>query len=494
MRITTLLEMVAAADPDRVLLGHQTNSLTAGELLNAARSAGKSLRDNNRDSLVYLAENGVPFPVALFAASYASVPFVPLNYRLGEIQLQQLLAHYPKAQILVPTGSPAPAPPTATKSDPNRWVTEHRSNTAPGEFAPADEEAAAVIIYTSGSTAEPKGVLLRHENLSFYVIGSVEFLGSSPDEAALLSVPPYHIAAVANCLTSVYGGRRIIVLEKFTPEAWISLARSEGVTNALVVPTMLARIMESPVDKTIPTLKSLAYGGAPMPPSVIARALATWPEVDFVNAYGLTETSSTIALLGPDDHRKAHASSDPKERARLGSVGRAVPGVEIVIKDENGVELPPGEVGRILVRGAQVSGEYAGMGSTLDSEGFFDTRDGGYLDEDGYLFVGGRRDDTIIRGGENIAPAEIEEVFYRHPDVLDVAVIGVPDEEWGQRVVAAVTLRANSNATEAQLRDHVRKCLRGSKSPDEIRFWNEVPRTPTGKLVRREVVKRWESS
>ena len=189
----------------------------------------------------------------------------------------------------------------------------------------------------------------------------------------------------------------------------------------------------------VPTLKSLAYGGAKMPIPVLERAIRLFPGVDFVNAYGLTETSSTIAVLGPDDHRAA-LHGDPVARARLGSAGRLLPGIEVEIRGPDGA-LPTGTAGDIYVRGDQVSGEYRGAGSVLDGNGWFATRDRGWVDEDGYLFVEGRTDDTIIRGGENIAPAEIEDVLLEHSAVVEAAVVGVPDEHWGQEIAAAVVLR-----------------------------------------------------
>lgn len=150
-----------------------------------------------------------------------------------------------------------------------------------------------------------------------------------------------------------------------------------------------------------------------------------------MNAYGLAETSSTIAVLGPDDHRNAFESDDPSIRARLGSIGRFVPGIEFEIRNELGELVAEGEVGELWVRGPQVSGEYRGIGSVVDANGWFPTRDLARVDSDGYVFVEGRSDDTIIRGGENIAPAEIEEVLHRHPAVREAAVIGVPDDHWG---------------------------------------------------------------
>ncbi|HEY2277700.1 MAG TPA: fatty acid--CoA ligase family protein, partial [Streptosporangiaceae bacterium] len=315
-----------------------------------------------------------------------------------------------------------------------------------------------------------------------------EFASADEAEAALVSVPPYHIAAVANVITNLYAGRRTLVLEAFTPGQWLRTVREEGVTGAMVVPTMLARIIDcEDEDKSVPSLRSLSYGGAPMPAALIERALRAWPEVGFVNAYGLTETSSTVALLGPEDHRAALESPDPVVRARLSSAGRALPGIELEIRGPGGVVLGPGQAGRICVRGEQVSAEYAGLGPALDDRGFFDTRDDGYLDEEGYLFISGRTDDTIIRGAENIAPAEIEDVLLRHPAVLDAVVFGVPDTEWGQRIEAAVVARPGHGVETADLRDFARQALRSSKTPDRIWFLDALPRTETGKLLRRMV-------
>jgi acyl-CoA synthetase (AMP-forming)/AMP-acid ligase II len=345
---------------------------------------------------------------------------------------------------------------------------------------------------TRGTTSAPKGVLLRHANLVSYVLGSVEFLCADADDAALVSVPPYHIAAIANVISNLYAGRRTIVLEQFTPAQWLATVEQEQVTNALVVPTMLTRILEGLTDEQVPSLRTLAYGGAPMPRPCIEKALQAWQHVDFVNAYGLTETSSTISVLGPEDHRAAMASDDPAVRGRLSSAGKVVPAIELEVRDPFDEVLPAGQVGRIWVRGDQVSAEYAGLGKALDERGFFDTRDQGYLDDSGYLFIGGRADDTIIRGAENIAPAEIEDVLLQHAAVADVVVVGVPDEEWGQRIEAAVVLR--EAATEDELRAYVREALRGSKTPDRIVFWDELPRTETGKLVRRRAVERLTSA
>jgi acyl-CoA synthetase (AMP-forming)/AMP-acid ligase II len=494
MNLTLLLDMAIDGFADRVVIGRRAGGITAAQLGAMSEAGAAVIRESAADSVVYLAVNGPAFPVAMFAAARAGVPLVPVNYRLGAEQLRSLLANHPRAIGIADEAQVSTLQDAGlTALTPAQWLERTAQPvTAGGEATPdlGEDETPAVIIYTSGTTSAPKGVLLRHENLTSYVFGSVEFAAAEPADAALISVPPYHIAAVANAITNLYAGRRTLVLERFTPAEWLQLAREEEITNALVVPTMLARIVEADEDKTLPSLRALAYGGAPMPTAVIERALRMWPEVGFVNAYGLTETSSTIAVLGPEDHRAALDSDEPAVRARLGSVGQVVPGVELEIRDASDAVVGPGIPGSICVRGDQVSAEYAGIGRAVDERGFFNTRDQGYVDEDGYLYIGGRMDDTIIRGAENIAPAEIEDVILRHPAVLDTAVVGVPDEEWGQRIEAVVVVRPGMELDPEELRAYVRTVLRGSKTPERIVYWDELPRTETGKLVRRHVLER----
>jgi acyl-CoA synthetase (AMP-forming)/AMP-acid ligase II len=342
--------------------------------------------------------------------------------------------------------------------------------------------------------------VLRHRHLTSYVIGTVEFGGARRNDVALVSVPPYHVAGLANLLSNLYLGRRIAYLSQFDAAAWVAAVRRERATHAMVVPTMLARIADVlAVDGGgLPSLRALSYGGARTPPAVLRRVMDLLPEVALTNAYGLTETSSTIAVLGPDDHRAAR-DGDPVAVARLASAGRVLPTVEVQVRGapeagspgpgSPGPESPgsAGSAGEIWVRGEQVSGEYAGRDAVVDAEGWFPTRDRGWLDDEGYLYIEGRSDDTIIRGGENIAPAEIEEVLLRHPDIAQCAVVGVPDDEWGQRIAAAVVVRPGVAMADEVVREHARAHLRGSKTPDVVVFVAELPYTETGKLLRRVV-------
>ncbi len=359
---------------------------------------------------------------------------------------------------------------------------------AAGDDGPAltDPEDVAVWLFTSGTTGEPKAALLRHRHLTSYVLSTVEFMGADEDQAALVSVPPYHIAGVAAILSGLFSGRRIVYMPQFDPAEWVRLAREEGISHAMVVPTMLSRILDAveASGEGLPGLTNLSYGGGRMPIPVIERAMRVLPNVSFVNAYGLTETSSTVAVLGPDDHRDAFASDDPAVRARLGSVGQPLPTLELEIRDPMGNPVATGESGEIYVRGEQVAGEYLGR-SLLTDDGWFPTRDGGHLDEGGFLFVEGRIDDVIVRGGENMSPGEIEDVLLDHPAVADAGVTGIPDDEWGEVVAAAIVLHDGHSATEAELQDWVRERLRSSRTPVVIDIRVELPYTPTGKLLRR---------
>ena len=350
----------------------------------------------------------------------------------------------------------------------------------------SDDEAVAVELFTSGTTGEPKSAVLKHKNLMAYILGTVEFMSAGAEESVLLSVPPYHIAGIAAVLSSSYSGRKIVQLPNFSAEAWMRLVIKEKITNAFLVPTMLKRIVEKFDDNlSLPSLKNVAYGGGKMPRSVIERAMKLLPHVNFTNAYGLTETSATICMLGPEDHRSAFNSSDALIKRRLSSAGRPIPSIELIIKNDEGNICLPEELGNVWVRGEQVSGEYKGIGSKLDSEGWFPTKDRGFLDSDGYLFIDGRADDVIVRGGENISPGEIEDVVRTHPNVEDVAAVAVKDIEWGEAV--GLVIVASSPIEDDEIIKLVRTKLRSSRVPSIIKYMDELPYNETGKLLRRVI-------
>ncbi|WP_210588554.1 class I adenylate-forming enzyme family protein [Streptomyces sp. GESEQ-35] len=489
MNIATLLDMAVAGSPDRVAIGPRGSGVTCARLHRTAAGVAALVHRSGARELVFAGVNGPAFPVLLFGAALAGVPLVPVNYRLSAEALTDLLAHTEQPMVVADEAFAGVfASAGLTVRTPEELLKEGLdAEPAVGLEGSADDPA--VLLFTSGTTAAPKAAVLRHRHLTSYILQTVEFASAGPDDAVLTSVPPYHVAGVGSVLSNLYAGRRMVHLGTFDPEDWLRLVRTEGVTSAMVVPTMLARLIDHLAGRPagVPTLRSLAYGGARMPHTVLEAALRAFPDAGFTNAYGLTETSSTIALLGPEDHRAALSSGDPAVRARLRSAGRMVPGVEARIQDASGAELPEGVPGELWVRGSQVSGEYRGAAALLDADGWFHTRDLAHFDADGYLFIEGRADDTIIRGGENIAPAEVEDVLLRHDAVREAAVVGVPDEEWGERIAAFVVTHTGRSVDAETLRAWVRTRLRGSKTPDLVVFRDELPYTPTGKLLRREL-------
>jgi long-chain acyl-CoA synthetase len=487
--ISLLLEMAVNARPDRIAVVSGEEHWTTQQLSDIADGGSGVIAVSDVEHVVYVGVGGAMLPALLFAAARAACGFTPVNYRLSSEAIEELIERLPNPLVVVDrryrdvVGNAGKC--VLSSED---FLLAARDTPPADRFA--DPGATAVVLYTSGTTSKPKAVELSHANLTSYTTGTVDFDSADPEDAALICVPPYHIAGVSAAMSNLYAGRRMVYLPTFDALEWVRLADAEKVTTATLVPTMLDRVVSVLEERRtdLPALRSLAYGGSRVGLPLVRRALELLPHVGFVNAYGLTETSSTISILTPADHRIALASSDGSIARRLGSVGRPVPGIEVEVRADNGRVVGPGERGELFVRGEQVSGTYTGIGSLLDEEGWFPTKDVAEIDEQGYLFIGGRSDDTIIRGGENIAPAEVEDVLIEHPDVRDVAVVGVEDSAWGQAIVAVVVPIEGADPDPEALREYVRAHLRGSRTPDRVVFRAELPTNPTGKVLRRELV------
>jgi len=499
MNISTLLEMAADAFPERIAVVAGNSRLSYRQLWEASLAAAERFKQADARYVALLDVNSLAAPIALFGAAVANLSYVPLNYRLTYQELDGLIRRVAPAALIIGEDQRVrlDLPDGIDAIDRAAFLASTAQPTAAAQEIASDADSVAVQLFTSGTTGKPKAAILRHDNLLSYILGTVEFGSADETEASLVTVPPYHIAGISALLSSIYAGRRIVLLENFDPGAWLTACEAERVTNAFLVPTMLGRIVDTvergESRRDLNALRAIAFGGGKMPASVVTRAMALFPEADFTNAYGLTETSSTICLLGPEDHRSALASDDPAIRKRLGSVGRPLDTVELQIRDDAGNRLPIGISGQVFVRGGQVAGEYLDAGSALDVDGWFYTRDRGYLDAGNYLFLEGRADDVIVRGGENISPGEIEDILIEHPAVCDAAVVAIPDEQWGETVGAAIVLNAHAQVSVADLQGWVRDRLRSSRVPARIEFRAELPYNELGKVLRRVIRQELEN-
>ncbi len=510
MNVANFLSIPASLFPDQEILVCDGVRQTYGQSVERVRRLATALHGLGcgvGDRIAVLQTNCHRYVEAFYATATIGGVLVPLNYRAQLAELEHMLSaggvttllfgerYRDRVEELRPRLPAIQSYIMLERSDGGFIAYEDLiAGASPAEQeADVDDDDTAILMYTSGTTALPKGVMLSHTDFTAYVCGTVEMADGAPRGSALLCAPIYHIAGAANMMTTIFGGRRLIIMAQFEARKWLDAVERERVTHAFVVPTMLKQLLDQPdlASRDLASLETLAYGGAAMPLSVVRRAIESLPEsVGFVNAFGQTETTSTLTILGPEDHRLSGSPEEVERKlTRLQSIGRPLPDVELKVVDEEGCEVSRGQVGEIFVRTPRVMKGYATAGGSTSAlrDGWLPTRDMGWIDQDGYVFLGGRRDDMIIRGGENIAPAEVEAVVQTHPAVEEVAVIGVPDLEWGQKVVAVLTLRPGMQLAPATMVEYCRQRLASFKKPEEVHIVTELPKNHLGKVLRREL-------
>ena len=460
-------------------------------LANALLQAG--LRYGDR--VAVLLGNCSEYFEVYFACARAGLVAVPVNYRLTGPELEQIIGHAGPS-LLITDGEYAGQALAIGNPPARRWCIsaeavqgfqDYRSIVDTADATPVNAEAndTFAIFYTSGTTGLPKGALVSHRNLEMNGYNQAIADRSVPGDINLLATPIYHMGAVFMAVTYMMLGCTHHILEKFDPGAWLALLERSRASVALLVPTMINAVVNAPGLRRydLSSLRLIFYGGGPMPVSVLERAIDRLG-CGFTQGYGLTETLEATFLVSAD-----HVVNGTEvQTRRLASAGREAVGAEIRIIDEAGADLGAGETGEILIKSESVSAGYWNNPeetANVIREGWFHTGDLGYLDEDRYLFVVDRKKDMVISGGVNIYSKEIESVLYRHPAVLEAAVVGLPDEEWGEIVTAVIALKPGQEVSGEELVELCKASLAGYKKPRKIFFLDELPKNPSGKILKR---------
>ena len=509
MNTSEFLMIAGAIVPDRVAIHFDDDQITYARLQERVNALANAMAERGvgpGDRVAVMQVNTPENIILYFAAAQLDAIYVPINFRAKSEELETMLDIAQPGMLfigerylpLVESGS---------------GLTEDRIVVLDGEasggrvsyrdmvadamtdqlnFPEGDDEDTTVIMFTSGTTSVPKGVMLTHDSFASYLMATVTPADPDEEETNLLTVPLYHIAGLQAALAAVYGGRTLALMRQFDPAGWMGLVQRRRANRAMLVPTMLKQLMDHPEfdNFDLSSLDVITYGAAPMPIDVIRQAIGKFPTARFINAFGQTETASTITMLPPEDHVLEGGDEEvEKKLRRLTSIGKPLDDVEVRIVDEDGNPVALGEVGEIVARGSRMMrGYWQQEDATRDAlrSGWVYTGDLGYQDEDDYIFLAGRAKDFIKRGGEMVSPEEVEQAIMSHPNVDDAAVIGVPDVEWGEEV-RAVVVAGGAGLTEDELMRHCNERLAGFKRPRSVVFVDELPRNVMGKVMKRDL-------
>lgn len=458
------------------------------------------------EMVAMLLANCPEFVELYFGVARAGLVATPVNYRLTAGELTQILSHAHPSLLIVGAAFAErarelePLLPELEK----RWVIGNASLPGAEDYeqvlaqatdaaleSPADESDTFAVFFTSGTTGLPKGAMVSHLNLEANAYNQFVADGSLRQDVNLIGTPLYHMGAVFMAVTYMMLGCTQVILEYFDPAAWLDALQKRKASVALLVPTMINAVLNHPTlaEYDLSSLRLIFYGGGPMPPAVLRRALERM-RCGFTQGYGLTETLEATFLVTAD-----HVlDGSQQQEKRLASAGREAVSAEVRIVDAAGQNLGPNEVGEILVRSRSVISGYWNMPEETAATirgGWFHTGDLGYMDEERYLFLVDRLKDMVISGGVNIYTKEIESVLYCHPAILEAAVIGLPDEEWGEIVTAVVVMRPGMTVSAEALIEHCRNELASYKKPRLVLFLDELPKNPSGKILKRDLRRRY---
>ncbi|MCP5180556.1 MAG: fatty acid--CoA ligase [Pseudomonadales bacterium] len=361
-----------------------------------------------------------------------------------------------------------------------------QSGTNPGVAVTPDD--VAIQMYTSGTTGHPKGVQLTHA--CFFGLqqhtpnDDMDWNDWNENDVSFVAMPSFHIGGVGYGIWGLYGGARLVIAPDFDPAQALRIIQQEGITKTFMVPAAIRMCVQHPdaAHTDFSKLKYVMYGASPIPLDLLRDALATF-QCGFVQLYGMTETTGAATYLPPQDH-------DVNGNERMRSAGKPYPGVKLKVIDDNNQPVPPRTVGEICIYSPVNMLGYWHLPEATEKtliDGYVHTGDAGYLDEDGYVYVHDRVKDMIVSGGENVYPAEVESAIFGHPGVSDVAVIGVPDERWGEAVKAVVVRTPGTNASADDIIGWARERIAGYKCPKTVDFIAELPRNPSGKVLKREL-------
>jgi long-chain acyl-CoA synthetase len=504
VRVADVIRRHAAQRPEAVALRQGERELAYGDLDERSSRLAQALlargvRPGTR--IAYLDRSAPEVVELLFAASKVGAVLVPLNWRMAPPELAAVMADAQAPLLIAGPDYRAVAEDVLERLPPGpgvvvaggeyeRWLAAHEPRDPGARGEPGD---VIVQMYTSGTTGVPKGVLTTHRNLAVTAQTSRRW-AFDERSVSLTPLPMFHIGGIGWAYCGLWHGATTILVRDFEPVAVLDVLERRRVTNAVLVPTMLQMLTAVPgaADRDYQELRSIAYGAAPITTPVLKATLRTFG-CGLVGLYGLTESTGGVVALEPEDHDPG----GPREHL-LRSAGRPYPWVELRIADPaSGDPLGPHQVGEVWLRGPNVTPGYfnraAETAAAMTEDGWLRTGDGGYVDEDGYLFLTDRIKDMIVTGGENVYPVEVEEALAQHADVAEVAVIGVPHPHWGEAVKALIVTHPGARTGAEELIAFARARLAGYKLPRSVDFVTELPRTPSGKVLKRELRRRYLS-